>query len=120
MFERIIAQQTRAMSLPMFYKISLELQEIINKGVLYNNPKFWKKIYAPISINRFSLKSSFKFNDKEVGENFKELMDYLCSGKELTQDHVDFVSGKGIFADNYDGLKKDIDRYIEHIQNKKE
>lgn len=91
-----------------------ELDRLLLEGINYKNPEYWKRVTKKIPF----IGGGVTFNDAQELKNYKELTDYLKEGKQLEQVHLDFITGKGIFQDNYDGLKIAIERYIEYIQKK--
>jgi glycosyltransferase involved in cell wall biosynthesis len=84
------------------HKLIAKFNEVVEKGLAYNNPQAWKFLGVLPELK-------MTFSDKEIQANYNELMNFLSKGKQLNQDHLDFLTGKGIFADNYHGLIKEVE-----------
>lgn len=90
-------------------KLIKKFEEVSKIGVGYSNASEWTGFKNAIFLN---------FNNPISKRNFHELIDFLKTGKKLEKGHIDYLNGKGIFENNYDGLIKELNLYAQNIMTK--
>jgi hypothetical protein len=65
----------------------IEFSKVVNVGITYSNPNYWKKINKKVPF----IKGGVQFSDWKAQANYNEVMEFLSKGKQLNQEHIDFT-----------------------------